>query len=836
MRILLRHVAALAFFATVSAVSSRAADQTAQKTDSASIPTIESRTAAMKKQDGFIPLYWDEAAGKIYLEIGRWDQELLYQVSLPAGVGSNPIGLDRGQMGESHVITFHRVGPKVLMMQPNYRFRALTGNAAERQAVDESFAHSIIGGFSVVAAEGDRVLIDATGFLLKDQHGVITRLRDAKQGDYSVDESRSAIYLPRTRAFPKNSEIEALLTLTSTKPGPLIDQTAPVGESVTIREHHSFVELPDAGYSPRRLDPRVGVFGIEFYDYASPFTEPIEKRWLVRHRLVKKDPAAAVSDPVQPIIYYVDPGAPEPIRSALVEGASWWNAAFEAAGFRNAFQVKVLPPDADPMDIRYNMIHWVHRSTRGWSYGGAVIDPRTGEILKGNVILGSLRIRQDFRIGNGLIPQFTLADDAKALAGVASGRDAAALALGRIRQLAAHEVGHTLGLDHNFAASSYGRASVMDYPAPWVDIRDGKLDFSNAYATGIGAYDKFAIRYAYSQFPQALDEERGLQNLLAEGDAAGMLFIKDDDARGVGTAHPLASVWDNGADAVATLEHEIEVRRIALESFGLDNLRPGAPLSTLEEELLPLYLHHRYQVEAAAKSIGGMSFTYAVRSGRTAAPSVVRKVVTPGRQREALAAVLKTLEPKFLRLPQRIIDLIPPRAFGYERGTAELFPGWTGPAFDPFAAANAAADVTLTALFERHRAARLELFHAEQSANPDFAEVAAAVVKRVFPLTEGGSGEAMDAAIRRTVQSLTIQKLEQLADDDDARADVRCVATETLRTISARSSGAADSPAFRHAQREEIQRFLARPAPVRRERKLPEVPPGPPIGADDDGW
>ncbi|MFY9570333.1 MAG: DUF5117 domain-containing protein, partial [Blastocatellia bacterium] len=458
--------------------------------------TIAARTAGLHKLDGYVPLYWDATGGKMLMEVSRFNLEFLYQVSLPTGVGSNPLGLDRGQLGASRVVRFERIGPKVLMIESNYRYRALSPDAAERRAVEESFAQSVIWGFKVEASEGDRVLVDATAFFLRDAHGVIDRLRQSRQGQYRFDETRSAFYLPRTKVFPQNTEVETLLTFSSDgDPGPLVRETVPSPQSLTVRQHHSLVELPDGNYKPRKLDPRVGVHGITFYDYASPITEPVEKRWIARHRLQKKDPSAAISEPVKPIVYYVDNGTPEPIRSALVEGASWWNAAFEAAGFKNAFQVKVLPEGADPMDLRYNMINWVHRSSRGWSYGGSVTDPRTGEIIKGNVTLGSLRIRQDYMIGTGLIPlfagqgqsdgqgecEFGAAADLDYLTDLDPAIDSAAMSLARIRQLSAHETGHTLGLAHNFAASTYGRASVMDYPAPMVEIRNGKLDLSNAY-------------------------------------------------------------------------------------------------------------------------------------------------------------------------------------------------------------------------------------------------------------------------------------------------------------------------------------------------------------------
>ncbi|PYT02137.1 MAG: peptidase [Acidobacteria bacterium] len=779
------------------------------------------------------------------MEISRFNAEFLYQVSLPTGVGSNPLGLDRGQLGSSHVVRFERIGPKVLMVEPNYDYRALSPDPAERRAVEESFAQSVLWGFKVEANEGERVLVDATAFLLRDAHGVIDRLRQARQGQYRFDESRSAFFLPRTKAFPKNTEIETILTFTTDgDPGPLVRGTVPSPQSLTVREHQSLVELPDNNYKPRKLDPRVGVHGITFYDYASPIIEPVEKRWIARHRLQKKDPNAAVSEAVKPIVYYVDNGAPEPIRSALVNGASWWNAAFEAAGFKNAFQVKVLPEGADPMDLRYNMINWVHRSTRGWSYGGSVTDPRTGEIIKGNVTLGSLRIRQDYMLGTGLIPafagdgqgngecEFGAAADLDYLTDLDPATDAAAMSLARIHQLSAHETGHTLGLAHNFAASTYGRASVMDYPAPTVEIKNGKLDLSNAYAVGIGAYDKFAIKYAYSEFAPGAIESTELERLLEEGIAAGMLFISDADARPPGAAHPLANLWDNGSDPIATLRHEMEVRRIGLSEFGLKNIPVGTPLSLLEAKLLPLYLHHRYQLQAAVKSIGGVYYTYAVKTASGASPGKVQEIVSPARQRDALAAVLETIKLDALAIPPRILELIPPRAFGYEGGTTELFSKRTDPTFDPIAAATVAADLAVSGLLEPHRAARLIEFHSRNNTYPDFKEVVDALIGETWKTA--ARKNAYQAEIARAVQSLTATKLMDLAADASAGPQVRAVATATLRDLSAwlkLPASAGINAAHRTATREDIERFLARPDATRKQTLPPPTPPGDPIGS-----
>ncbi len=787
--------------------------------------TIQSKTAKLQKLDGYIRLYWDAENGKLLMQISRFGEEVLYQSSLPAGIGSNSIGLDRGLLGQTQVVTFDRIGPKVLMTATNYRFRALSSDAEERRAVADSFARSVMWSFKVEASDATSVLVDATDFFLSDQQGVTRTLRNTQQGSYALDRNRSAIYLPRTKVFPRNTEVEAVLTFqTSERPGAFVSGVTPIADSVTVREHHSFVALPPPGFTSRRADPRVGVFSVDFFDYASPFTGPIEKQWIARHRLIKKDPSAAVSDPVEPIVYYVDAGAPEPIRSALLEGVSWWSQAFEAAGFRNAFQVKLLPPGADPMDLRYNMINWVHRAQRGWSYGAAVIDPRTGEILKGNVTLGSLRIRQDVLIAEGLIPQFDELHD-QALSALDPTTSPSMMALARIRQLAAHETGHTLGLDHNMAASSDGRASVMDYPAPHVKITDGKLDLSDAYAKGIGSYDKWVIRYAYSQFSPGANEEQELMRIVREAP----LFITDSESRPVSAAHPQSSVWDSAGNAVVMLRHEIEVRRIALSQFGLRNIPVGTPLAQLEEMLVPLYLHHRYQLEAAAKSIGGLDYTYSVKEEGGLVPQATRRIVPAAAQRDALAAVLSTLEPSFLEIPSRVLALIPPRGNVDVTSNTELFEHRTTPAFDPVSAAMASADVTLAALFDGSRAARLAQFHAEDPSNPDFNEVLNAVIAVATRRESGYRG-----AMTRATAQLATTRLMNLASNTSVDAQVRAEASEGLRRLAAKLTDAAvrdpAEVAHRHALRDDIERFLARPNQPRTQPKLPEVPPGPPIG------
>lgn len=820
-----------------------------KKPDAPRSRTISTAVEKLQKIDGFMPLYWNAEDGKMYLEIGRFGQEFLYQVSLSTGVGSNPIGLDRGQPGSTKVVFFERVGNKILLVQPNYSFRALSDNAAERRAVEESFARSIVWGFKIEATEGDRVLVDATSFFIRDAHGVGDRLGQSDQGAYNMDESRSAFYLPRTKGFPKNTEIETTITLaTAGRTGRLVNETTPTPRAVTVRQRHSFVELPDNNYRPRRFDPRVNVLMLGFYDYAKPISEDLETRWIVRHRLEKKNPAAAVSEAVEPIVYYVDNGAPPAIRDALVEGASWWNGAFEAAGFKNAFQVKVLPPDADPMDIRYNIINWVHRSTRGWAYGSNVEDPRTGEIIRGIVTLDSQRARQDFLLGSGLIPQynpavnparaacdFAVMQDVDYLTnGQTASSDAEAMALARIRQLSAHEVGHTLGFSHNFAASTYaGRASVMDYPAPLIQIKNGKLDFSNAYARGIGEFDKFAVKYAYSHFAPNVNEENELERIVSAGLADGMLYISDVDARPASAAHPLANLWDNGGDPVANLKHEMQVRRIGLEQFGMENIPDKMPLSALEAKFLPLFLHHRYQLTAAVKSVGGVNYTYTVKGRNGANPPTINEIVPAERQREALRAVLETLKPEEIAIPERIIKLIPPTADGYDYGRAENFPKRTAPVFDPIGAATVSADVTISALLEPNRAARLVEFNARNKNNPHFREIIEALMNATW--NQPAPTDSYRAEIARAVQSLTVTRLIELAANESAAPSVRAEATHALRQLHSALSGkrsGGDSTPHVAATIDDIQRFLERPDAPRKQTAPLQTPPGDPIGGN----
>ena len=792
-----------------------------------STPTIHDRIAGMKAADGLFPTAWDAKTGKLFLQINKFDQDFLLVVSLPYGLGSNDIGLDRGRLGEERIVHFTRVGPRVLLVAPNLEYRSSSANPMEQLAVKQSFAESVLAGFKVEAEEDGAVLVDATDFLLGDSFGVAEQLADTKQGSYKLDKERCAFALENTKNFPLNTEFESILTFTTEHPAEhsLVATVTPDAHAVTLREHYSLVQLPDDGYQSRAFDPRSGFFDISHRDYSAPLGSALDVRLIERHRLIKKDPNAATSEPVKPIVYYVDPGAPEPIRSALVEGASWWDQAFEAAGFKNAFRVEVLPPGADPMDVRYNVIQWVHRSTRGWSMGTTVSDPRTGEIIQGRVTLGSLRARQDYLIAEALLAPYKK--------GKPVSPEMREMVLARLRQLAAHEVGHTLGLAHNFAASSIAQGtSVMDYPHPWITLdASGKPDLSHAYATGIGAWDKVSIEYGYSQFTAGTDERAALDNILNTAQASGLYFITDADARPLGSAHPHAHLWDNGPDPAAELNRILKVRAAALARFGEDAIQPDTPFSELEDTLVPLYLLHRYQTEAAAKEIGGLDYRYALRGDG----ELVTKIVDPANQQKALDAVLKTLAPETLTLPESLLRILPPRAFGYPR-TVESFGGHTGLTFDPAGVAESAAGLTLTLLFDPQRASRLVEYHARNAANPGLSQVIEAVFQATW---KAPRATGLGAETQRVTEASTVEHLLALAANPgasaEARAQARAEALSLRSWMSTQVSKAPESPeekAVRTAAIARIEAFEKDP-----EKFVPATdvaaPPGQPIGDDE---
>jgi hypothetical protein len=792
-------------------------------TQTANLPSIAEKTEGMESIDGFLPLYWDEDRGQLWMEIPELDLEMIHFSGFGAGLGSNDLGLDRGALrGGTQIVKFERVGRRVMMVQPNYRFRALTDNPAEARAVTDAFARSILWGSPAAAAPDGRVLVDLTGFLVRD---AVNAGQSMRPGTYRLDQSRSSIYMEMTDAFPTNTELEVELTFTRQPGGgggggggalEGVGSVAASGEAATIRLHHSFVALPDDGYETRAYDPRAGFGSVTFQDYAAPLGAPMTQRFIRRHRLEKRTPSARVSEAVEPIIYYLDPGAPEPMRSALLDGARWWNQAFEAAGYRDAFQVMIRPDSISSLDARYNVINWVHRSTRGWSTGGSVTDPRTGEIIKGVVTLGSLRVRQDYLMAEGLLSPYTEGDETPP--------ELAEWSLARIRQLAAHEVGHTIGLGHNYYNSGNGRISVMDYPHPLIALNeDGSLDFSEVYDVDIGDWDKVAITYGYREFPSGDDEDAQLASILSVAWGDDIRYMTGQDA----SISPQADLWANGTDMGHELNRMMDVRASALERFGVQAIQSDMPMATIEEALVPLYMHHRYQVEATASAIGGVEYTYAVR-GDGLQPF---RRVSADMQRGALDALMRTLVPAELTLPESVLNVIPPRPPGFGRHR-ELFPRYTGSAFDAVTPAVVAAGHTVAMVLEPTRAARLVQQHTFDPSLPGLEEV----LEGLFEASMGASANTeYQAEVKRAVEGVVLARVMWLA-RNASMPQVRAISSASLRRSHSELLSRGQSEAHAQMLAGDIQRFLDRPGEVVTDRVAPSAPPGSPIGEPALDW
>ncbi|MFN2636072.1 MAG: zinc-dependent metalloprotease [Gemmatimonadaceae bacterium] len=796
----------------------------APRTPPVSAPTSEpggaqvrAKTAGMEKRDGFIPIYLDARQGKIYLELPRDSMRALMFVSLATGLGSNPIGLDRGASGDSYVARFDKTGDHVLVVFENWNYRtSALDNPAHARTVAEAFPPSTAASLPIVAQDGGRMIVDATEFFMRDWNDVVGTLASSNEGAYAVARDRSSIYWPYTESFPENTEIDIALTFaTQGRPGQTIASIVPDAKSFTLRQHVSLLPLPDAGYRPRVLDPRVGFFGITFKDYAQPIQAPLEQRWIARHRLERVNPSDPNSPIRNPLVYYIDRGIPEPIRTATKQGVSWWIDAFNRAGLNGAFRVEDLPEGVDPMDARYNVVQWENRNERGWSVGAAQSDPRTGEIIKAMARLDSHRARTDYNIYAGLFGADAAAADT-------------AFVLARVRQVSAHEVGHTLGLSHNYIASTYERGSVMDYPPPRVRVdAHGNIDVSSAYATGPGAYDVFAIHWGYGIFPPE-SEADSLKAIVADGLRRGLLFLSDADARPEFSSDPRTNLWDDAATPGEFLEHEMAARRIAISRLGERNIRVGEPIALLQERFVPLYLMHRFALNSLTKTIGGMEYANAVRGDRVQAT----RPIDPTTQRNALTRLIGALQPRELAIPDTVITLLGPRPFSYQPDV-ELFSSRTRPAFDELGAARTLAQMIVDGILQRERAARVVAF---ATRTPNALTLGEVIDRLTNDWATASTGSAKLDALRRVAQRAVVDRMLLLAADKEAAPEVRSLVELKMSGLRARArslAGSGDEARRAHwtSIAADLNRWLERqelptPTPALR------PPPGDPFGTD----
>jgi hypothetical protein len=787
------------------------------------LPLAAQRTNApldvnsLERHDGYLPFYWDQARGRVLFEIPKLNEDLLYFTGAAKGIGSVELGVDRGASYASTVIYFERVGPRVNVVQRNLKFRALEGNAALKEGMEESFASSILASLPVESEANGKLIVDATPLLIHDTINLEALLRRQNQGAFKLDPARSSIYLPRTKSFPKNTEVEVTLTYASENPGPLVNSVAPDGHALTIRLHHSFVQPPDDGYKPRLGDPRIGASGVSFKDYSKPFSEATDTHWVHRFRLEKKDPTARVSEPKQPLVYYLDAGIPEPIRSAMRDGILWWNQAFEAAGFRNAVVVKDPTPDMDPMDIRYNFVFWVNRDDRGFSVGGSFADPRTGEILAARARMDSARIRTISNYWKAYLPEL-LKNSPVTEESFVTLREAL---------VTAHEVGHTLGFPHAWDSSMNDRASVMEYPSPRLKLTaDNKIDLSDAFQRQIGELDKFMVRYSYTELPAA-QEKQGLEAIVKEMRQRGLIFTAATD--------PRWNRYDDLANEADYLRETMKQRRVMLAGYGLANLKTGEDISDLRGEgMWMTYLHHRWAIDSSVRYIGGMYHNYAVK-GDTLPPT---EIVPATFQREILGLLMQALQPQELEIPVPLLALLTPDpsrgggGFGPHSSTSiEEFHVDTGYAFDHLSAARTLSDMIVGQILEPETANRLISFADRQENALTLPETIGSILNATWNAPRDAT--PMERSLRRVSRQVALDELMMLGANPQCSPETRAVVLEQLVQLKSKISGMHDPDAVSEAtlrqSERDLTRYLINPSANAPKRAALPQPAGPPL-------
>ena len=767
----------------------------------------------MERRDGFIPLLWDAAQGKLYFELTQFDKDVLYYTEIAKGSGSGSVGFEWAGGGEGGVIQFQHVGPKVLVVLKNTRFRAGNGGPGLDQGVDESFPDSVIASLPVFKTEGEKVIVDATPLVVRDATGFGSGgggrggrggtlpggvIELAAGVSWQFDPARSAIYLPRTKAFPKNSEVEVTVTYQAITGGA---RTTPESRVLSGRLHYSFVE-PPTGHTPRQADIRIGVGSVRFADYSRPPAVGTQVEWIRRHRLEKKTPGAALSEPKRPIVYYLDPAIPEPTRSAMKDGFLWWNKAFEAAGFKNALEIRDMPPGMDPMDVRYNQIYWVNRDERGYSTGGGLTDPRTGEILAARVRLESDRVRTVSKYWQSYMPGTSdsgaQSDPDPPGATYSSPDTERQLVLLRQALLTAHEVGHSLGFDHNWNSSMNDRASVMEYPSPRIKLVNGKIDLTDAYQKQIGAYDTVMVRYAYTEFPKER-EATGLEAIIQDMRKQGLLFTPSTD--------PRWNRYDDLADPADYLRETIAQRKVLMDRYGPAVLKPGEPYGNLRGiRLWMVYLHHRWAIDTAARYIGGMYHNFAVK-GDSIPPT---EIVPAAKQRELLGLLLDTLDPAELAIPERILSSLTVSSdFTSRRGGGpdlENFEMPTGYAFDQLSAAATIAGLVMDQLFEPEKAARLISFADRQQGALTLPELIDAASKKVWDAPAQGAAKSL----QRQTQRVFVDSLMILGANPNSTPDVKAVVMAEIGALRAKVAERKDPDPVTEAHLRQVERDLGR--------------------------